>query len=91
VTDRSSDEERAARQRTAQRQGLAYQGAFEAVVAILIAAGIGLWADRHFDTSPRYVLIGTIVGFAAFVMRLVRLGRQLYPDASEENEQNEQR
>ena len=91
MTDRSTDEERAARQRTAQRQGLAYQGAFEAVFAILIAAGIGLWADRHFDTTPRYLLIGVIVGFASFVLRLLRLGRQLHPDASEESQQDEQR
>lgn len=91
VTDRSTDEERAARQRTAQRQGLAYQGAFEAVIAILIAAGIGLWADQYFDTSPRYLLIGTVVGFTSFVLRLVRLGRQIHPDASEESEQDEQR
>ena len=91
MTDRSTDEERAARQRTAQRQGLAYQGAFEAVFAILIAAGIGLWADRHFDTTPRYMLIGVVVGFAAFVLRLLQLGRQLHPDASEESQQDEQR
>jgi F0F1-type ATP synthase assembly protein I len=91
VTDRSTDEERAARQRTAQRQGLAYQGAFEAVIAILIGAGIGLWADQHFDTSPRYLLIGIVVGFTSFVLRLVRLGRQLHPDASAESEQDEQR
>ena len=91
MTDRSTDEERAARQRTAQSQGLAYQGAFEAVFAILIAAGIGLWADRYFDTSPRYLLIGTGVGFASFVLRLLRLGRQLHPDASEESQQDEQR
>jgi F0F1-type ATP synthase assembly protein I len=89
VTDRSTDKERAARQRTAQRQGLAYQGAFEAVIAILIAAGIGLWADQYFDTSPRYLLIGTVVGFASFVLRLVRLGHQLHPDASDESEQDE--
>lgn len=78
-------------QRTARRQGLAYQGASEAVIAILIGAGIGFWADRYFDTSPRYLLIGMVVGFASFVLRLVRLGRQLYPDASEESEQDEQR
>lgn len=91
MTDRSTDEERAARQRTAQRQGLAYQGAFEAVIAILIAAGIGLWADRHFESSPRYLLIGIVVGFGSFVLRLVRLGRQLHPDAPEEGEQDERR
>jgi len=61
------------------------------VIAILIGAGIGLWADRHFDTSPRYLLIGMVVGFAAFVLRLVRLGHQLHPDASEQSEPDEQR
>jgi len=39
--------------------------------------GIGYWADRHFGTSPLYLLIGTAVGFAAFVLRLFRLGRQM--------------
>lgn len=71
------------RQRTARSQGLAYQGAFEAVIAILVAAGIGLWADGHFDTSPRYLFIGTAIGFAAFVLRLVRLGRQLQAAADD--------
>jgi F0F1-type ATP synthase assembly protein I len=61
-------------------QAAVYQGAFEAVVAILIAAGIGHWADRHFGTSPRYVLVGFAVGFGAFVLRLLRLRR--YFDAA---------
>jgi F0F1-type ATP synthase assembly protein I len=78
MTDRPDDREQANAQRVARRQGLAYQGAAEAVFAILIAAGIGYWADQHFDTAPRYLLIGTAVGFASFVLRLVRLGRQLH-------------
>ena len=77
VTGQPNDAEQTERQRSARRQALAYQGAFEAVVAILIAAGIGLWADTRFDTSPLYLFIGTAIGFAAFVLRLVRLGRQL--------------
>ena len=63
------------RERSARRQNAAYQGAFEAVLAILIASGIGYWADQRFDTSPRYLLIGVVVGFASFVLRLLRLGR----------------
>ncbi len=63
--------------RSARRQGLAYQGATVAFVAILIAMGLGYWVDRHFGTSPLYLLIGTAVGFAAFVLRLFRLGRQM--------------
>ena len=76
----------AKRQRAARRQGLAYQGALEAFVAILIAMGIGYWVDQRFGTSPLYLLIGTGVGFASFVLRLVRLGRQLQglSDASDD-------
>jgi F0F1-type ATP synthase assembly protein I len=77
VTGQPSDDQESEQQRAKRRQGLAYQGAFEAVFAVLIAAGIGLWADDHFGTSPRYLLLGTAIGFATFVLRLVRLGRQL--------------
>ena len=66
-----------ARQLDARRQGAAYQGAFEAVVAILVAAGAGYWADTRFDSSPTGLLIGTAIGFGSFVLRLLRLGRQL--------------
>lgn len=59
------------------RQGLSYQGASEAVAAILIAAGGGYWLDGRFDTSPIFLFLGTALGFAAFVLRLLRLGRQL--------------
>ncbi len=51
----------------------AYQGALEAVLAIAIAAGAGYWADGHFGTSPRWLIVGTIVGFASFVVRLWRM------------------
>jgi len=56
---------------------MAYQGAFEAVFAILIAAGLGKLADDYFETAPCFLLIGFVVGFAAFVLRLVRLSRYL--------------
>jgi F0F1-type ATP synthase assembly protein I len=59
------------------RQGLAYQGAFEAVAAIPISTGLGYWLDGRFDTSPYLLILGAAVGFAAFVTRLLRLGRQL--------------
>lgn len=59
------------------RKGAAYQGAIEAVFAIPIAAGLGYWADEHFDTSPRYLLVGLVVGFASFLLRLMRLRRLL--------------
>ncbi len=55
--------------------GSAYQGATESVLAIVIAVGIGYWVDVRFDTSPRGLLIGAVIGFAAFVLRLVRMGK----------------
>jgi len=61
----------------ARRQGAAYQGALEAVFAILIAGGIGYWADGHFGTSPWLLLLGFVIGFGSFVLRLFQLGRQL--------------
>ena len=60
------------------RRGRAYQGAFESVFAILVAAGIGYWADDRFGTTPRYLLIGIAIGFCSFVLRLLRLGRELH-------------
>ena len=57
------------------RQSAAYQAAAESVLAVPIAAGIGYWADRKFDTSPWLLLLGVVLGFSAFVLRLVRLGQ----------------
>lgn len=59
------------------RAGAAYQGALEAVFAILISMGIGYWADQHFDTAPRFLILGVIVGFGSFVLRLSRMRRLL--------------
>jgi ATP synthase protein I len=59
------------------RAGTAYQGAFESVFAILIGAGLGYWADATFDSAPWGLLVGLLLGFGAFVLRLVRLARQL--------------
>jgi F0F1-type ATP synthase assembly protein I len=52
-----------------------YQGAFEAVIALLVAVFVGYWLDGYFDTTPVFLLIGFAVGFASFTVRLVRLGR----------------
>ena len=54
-------------------QGKAYQGAVEAVFAVLIATGAGYWVDGRYDTSPFGLFIGAALGFAAFVVRLLRL------------------
>jgi F0F1-type ATP synthase assembly protein I len=73
------DEQNAQNEKSAlrRRQGMAYQGAFEAVFAILIAGGLGYGVDAYLDSSPIGLLVGFAIGFAAFVMRLVRLGRVL--------------
>jgi len=57
------------------RLGAVYQGAFEAVIALLIAVGIGYWLDGYFDCAPWLLLMGTAIGFASFTLRLIRLGR----------------
>ena len=72
-----SPDDPTARRQQARRQGLAYQGAAEAVVAIFITSGAGYWLDSRFDKSPLFLFLGTAIGFTAFVLRLVRLGRQL--------------
>lgn len=68
---------RSERELRVRRAGTAYQGAFEAVFAILIGVGLGYWADASFDTSPWGLLAGLALGLGAFVLRLVRLARQL--------------
>ncbi|MCR9094481.1 MAG: AtpZ/AtpI family protein [bacterium] len=66
--------------------GRAYEGAFEAVGAILIATLFGYWFDQHYETTPAGVLVGAGIGFAAFVLRLVRLGKQLHGDGTGETD-----
>ena len=63
------------------RRGIsAYQGALEAVFAIVIGIGAGFWADQHFGTEPRWMIVGTCLGFGSFVLRLWRM-RKLFEDA----------
>jgi F0F1-type ATP synthase assembly protein I len=71
------NEDPASHQQQVRRQGVAYEAAFEAVMAIPIAIGGGYWLDRHFEKSPIFLILGAALGFAAFVIRLLRLGRQL--------------
>ena len=58
------------------RYGSAYQGAFEAVFSIVIGFGVGYAVDSRFETDPWGMLIGLVLGFAAFVLRVVRIGRE---------------
>ena len=70
-----------------QQYGAAYQGTLEACFAILIASVLGYWADEHYATSPRYLIIGVAIGFAAFVLRLFRL-RPLLEASNEDDNQD---
>jgi F0F1-type ATP synthase assembly protein I len=63
--------------------GRAYEAAFEAVFAVLIAIGLGYWADQEFGSSPIGIGLGAVLGFAAMVLRLVRLGHAMESEAAE--------
>lgn len=64
--------------------GRAYQGALEAAMAIVVAVGLGILADHWLETSPTFLLVGVGLGFGAFVLRLVRLLRELTPTDGED-------
>lgn len=71
--------------------GAAYQGALEAALAVVISAGIGIWADSYFDTSPGFLLAGLGIGFGAFIWRLVKLSQELSANqAPPKNEENQE-
>jgi F0F1-type ATP synthase assembly protein I len=83
-SDESDESKRGAKERETRSQSAVYQGAFEAVAALLVAAGFGYWLDDTFDTAPTLLLIGTVLGFTSFTVRLVRLGRYVEGNAEQE-------
>jgi F0F1-type ATP synthase assembly protein I len=60
-------------------KGAAYQGAVEAVLALLLGAGLGYWADSRFGSAPIGLIVGLGFGFGAFVLRLLRLRDLIEP------------
>jgi F0F1-type ATP synthase assembly protein I len=67
----------------------AYQAALEAVFAIPIAGGLGYWADTSFGTEPILLLVGLVLGFAAFVVRISRMRRLVEaPSEGDESERD---
>lgn len=84
MSDRPSD-----RRPEGRRISGSYQGAVEAIVALLLAMGAGFWADQKFDTAPRYLLIGVVIGFGSFVLRLMRM-RSLIEEPPDEEAPKEE-
>ena len=80
---------RSRRELGVRRAGSAYQGVLESVFAILIGAGLGYWADAEFESAPWGLMIGLALGFCAFVLRLVRLARQMQAMVDEEESSGE--
>ena len=72
------------------RLGRTYQGALEAVLALVVMAVLGAVADSHFGTAPVLILVGLANGFGSFVLRLVRLLNETKP-ASGRTEPPEER
>lgn len=72
------------------RGARAYQAAVEAVFAIPVAGGLGYWADTRFETEPIFLLVGLGLGFAAFVMRILRMRRLVETGQDDESEREEQ-
>ena len=62
------------------KKGAAYQGALEAVLAVLIATAIGYWVDTRLDSSPVGIFVGAAFGFVAMVVRLVRMRSLFEPE-----------
>ena len=72
------------------KSGGAYEGALQAALAIVISMGFGIWADRTFDSSPIGLMIGVLIGFGAFTLRIWRLLNEDNPAAKQDSEEGPQ-
>lgn len=59
------------------RNARVYQAAVEAVFAIPVGVGFGWLVDHQFESAPMGMLVGAGIGFAAFALRLIRLGKEM--------------
>lgn len=48
----------------------------------MIACGFGWFIDDRWQTAPWGLVTGAVIGFAAMVLRLLRLGRELHPEGA---------
>lgn len=82
--NRDRDLNRTGSQTGSQLSGQVYQGAVEAVFSIPVGVGLGWLADRQFGWAPIGLLVGAGIGFAAFVLRLVRLGKDMQAETAKQ-------
>lgn len=75
--NRDQDEPSRTRSQSGMRMGRSYQAAFEATIAVVVAGAVGGWADQRFGTTPILLIAGVLLGFGTFVLRLVRLMKEL--------------
>jgi len=79
--NRAQDEGPSTRNPPGKRPGMkasrVYQAAFEATLAVVVAAAAGGYADQRFGTAPLLLIVGVLLGFGTFVLRLVRLLNEL--------------
>jgi F0F1-type ATP synthase assembly protein I len=68
------------------KMGRAYQAAFEATIAVVVAGAAGGYADQKLGTTPMLLIAGVLLGFGTFVLRLVRLLNELNPKPKAEQE-----
>jgi F0F1-type ATP synthase assembly protein I len=66
----------------ARRQARAYQFAFEAVLAIPIAMGLGWFIDSRVGSAPAFLLVGLGLGFTTFIVGVVRMRRLVEEEAA---------
>ena len=65
------------------QQSAAYQGAVEAALTVPIGAGLGWLCDQQFETEPFGLIVGVVFGFAAMLVRIIRMRPQATEDESE--------
>lgn len=46
--------------------------AYMVIIPIFVFGGGGLWLDKHFNTSPLYLIIGLVIAFATTIYWMVR-------------------
>lgn len=59
------------------------------MLAVPIAMGLGYWVDRQFESAPVGLIVGSVVGFLAMLLRVMRMRPPETNDDSATEEKNE--